>query len=447
MILKRWNGILQLAAWGMMALTSYGCGPGIRLSPSPLRDGAGVLFSSKTDLSGEMDGVAAESENIWFVNTNDTGLAPLTQNLNASLGSLSPAVSADGSKVVFHSLTSLGGSFNGAAANSYNIWIMNTDGSGLKALTQNQNGALHSRAASFSPNCAKIVFSSNMPLNGTWNGTPTGSSNIWTINADGTNPTPLTRNTNTLLNSFNPVFSPDGSKIAFASTTDLDGSAEWNGTRTPINIWVMNADGTGLTALTRNTTLAALDSQRPIFSPDGTKIIFSSATALDGSWNGTSAGTENIWVMNTDGSSRTALTRNQSVVAPSTNAEFSPDGTKIVFQSRTALSGAWSASPSAVDNIWVMTINGIERTALTKQASAPSAFPVFTPDGASIVFWSRGPFDEDFDTGTALTTDNLWVMSADGSGKVALTFNTSSTFNSSLSAPAIRKTGTCGGAQ
>jgi Tol biopolymer transport system component len=58
-----------------------------------------------------------------------------------------------------------------------------------------------------------------------------------------------------------PVFSPSGKRIAFASNTD--GNYE---------IYVMNADGTGLLRLTR----AAAEDTSPHWSPDETKIGFSS---------------------------------------------------------------------------------------------------------------------------------------------------------------------------
>ena len=58
-----------------------------------------------------------------------------------------------------------------------------------------------------------------------------------------------------------PVFSPDGQKIAFTSTRD--GNSE---------IYVMNADGTNQTRLTNNTAFDAW----PSFSPDSQKIIFTS---------------------------------------------------------------------------------------------------------------------------------------------------------------------------
>ena len=58
------------------------------------------------------------------------------------------------------------------------------------------------------------------------------------MNADGTGQTRLTNNA---AFDIEPAWSPDGTKIAFAS--DRDGNVE---------IYVMNADGTGQTRLTNN---------------------------------------------------------------------------------------------------------------------------------------------------------------------------------------------------
>ncbi len=61
--------------------------------------------------------------------------------------------------------------------------------------------------------------------------------------------------------SFDPSFSPDGSKVLFAD--DRDGDLE---------IYVVNADGTGMRALTDNDTRDFF----PSWSPDGSTIVFTS---------------------------------------------------------------------------------------------------------------------------------------------------------------------------
>ena len=58
-----------------------------------------------------------------------------------------------------------------------------------------------------------------------------------------------------------PVFSPDGTRIAFVSNSD--GNSE---------IYLMNADGTGVLRLTRDLA----NDINPYWSPDGKKLIFTS---------------------------------------------------------------------------------------------------------------------------------------------------------------------------
>ncbi len=74
-----------------------------------------------------------------------------------------------------------------------------------------------------------------------------------------------------------PMYSPDGMKLAFISTHDGDPE-----------IFVMNADGSGLKKLTDNTAVDAA----PSWSPDGGKIVFTSDRS----------GSFELYRMNPDGS-------------------------------------------------------------------------------------------------------------------------------------------------
>ena len=82
------------------------------------------------------------------------------------------------------------------------------------------------------------------------------------------------------------AWSPDGSRIAFASDRDGD----WD-------IYVMEADGTGQTKLTMN----RLFDLSPAWSSDGMRIAFDHAPAAD---------VTEIYSMNADGSEVTRLTNN-----------------------------------------------------------------------------------------------------------------------------------------
>ena len=94
-----------------------------------------------------------------------------------------------------------------------------------------------------------------------------------------------------------PAVSPDGSKIAFMSSTR--GATNWE-------IWVMNPDGSNPQRLTENGSNDGL----PAWSPDGQSIAFVSDQG--GVWS--------VWVMNADGSNQRKLF----------NMNGSPDG--IVLQ-------------------------------------------------------------------------------------------------------------------
>lgn len=74
-----------------------------------------------------------------------------------------------------------------------------------------------------------------------------------------------------------PIYSPNGLKIAFISTHDGDPE-----------IFVMNPDGTGVKKLTDNTHVDAA----PSWSPDGGKIVFTSDRS----------GSFELYRMNADGS-------------------------------------------------------------------------------------------------------------------------------------------------
>src|SRR3989442_15813046 len=85
----------------------------------------------------------------------------------------------------------------------------------------------------------------------------------------------------------------------------------------------VNADGTGLTALTNATAAGAL-SFAPQWSPDGTRVVFESSRKLDGSDAGNGNGTSNIWRVNADGTGLTALTNATAASASSPQPHRSP---------------------------------------------------------------------------------------------------------------------------
>ena len=141
---------------------------------------------------------------------------------------------------------------------------------------------------------------------------------IYVMNPDGSNPTRLTfSDSNTFCS--DPAWSPDRSKIAFMRETHTVPQP------TPQQIYVMNADGSNVVNVSNLPDASAAD-KTPAWSPDGTRIAFASTRF----GNVGIVGNVEIVVMNADGSGVTRLT-STSVSVVDTDPTWSPDSTKIAF--------------------------------------------------------------------------------------------------------------------
>jgi len=229
-----------------------------------------------------------------------------------------------------------------------NLWVMDADGSNPTRLSTNQGGA-----PAWSPDGKKIAYSVQ---------------DIYVMDADGSNVKQLTQNTGS---DFLPTWSPDGQKIAFESLRSG-----------PFEIWVMNADGSSQTQLTSSAAGAAYDAA---WSPDGQKIAFDNGY--------------DIYVMNADGSNVTQLTHGAQNLQPN----WSPDGQRIVFSSH--------RGDSDYFQLYVMHADGSALTRLTTSA-VDDMEPAWSPDGSSIAFSGRS-FDPEH-------TD-VYSIDADGSNRTQLT--------------------------
>jgi Tol biopolymer transport system component len=225
---------------------------------------------------------------IYAMNTDGTGVVQLTNN-NAD--DLWPAVSPDGSAIAFYTDRDGG----------EEIYVMNADGSGQRRLTTSGRA---DRQPTWSPNGGRIAFHQVVQ----------GFKQIFTIRPDGTGLRQLTNNN---FDDAEPAWSPDGLEIAF--TSDRDGNAE---------IYTMSAlDGetVGLTNLTNN---LGRDSH-PDWSPDGTMIMFDRNDAIiDAAWLGSSE----IMCMGSDGSGVVRMTTDTSAITDF-QPRWSPNSTRLVFVS------------------------------------------------------------------------------------------------------------------
>lgn len=255
------------------------------------------------------------------------------------------------------------------------IYVMNADGTNQTNISNNTQ--IDGNPA-WSSDGTKIAFDRLLsPLEDP----PSGYSEIFVMNADGTNQTRLTYSPEYVIE---PTWSPDGTKLAF--TTFVGGSSA--------DISVINADGTGQTNLQNSPN--SFD-KGPAWSPDGARIAYDSQRGTSGE----------IYVMNADGTGDTNLTN-------STSSDFDPawshDGTKIAFSSDRER----NAEGTFVFEIYVMNADGTDVRRITYGNNTSAHDPSWSPDGTKIVFFSYSHITNDFE---------VFVINADGTGLVNVSNN------------------------
>jgi len=227
------------------------------------------------------------------------------------------------------------------------VFVMNPDGSGVTQLTHN---TVNDLIPLWSPGGTRITF-----------GRCTALCDVVVINADGSGETVVTND------GFPGAWSPDGNRIAFGRSDGM---------------FIINADGSGLVRVADPQFVTG-------WSPDGRQLML--GNNFDGDFE--------IFALNLDGSGVTRLTDN---TANDGGADWSPDGTRIVFS---------SDRDGGDFDIFVMNADGSGVTQLTDHPARDDG-AAWSPDGTRIAFNSDRDGDEE-----------IFVMNADGSGVIQLTFN------------------------
>lgn len=181
--------------------------PAADITPTFSPDGRQIAFVSERDGNRE----------VYVCNADGTAQRRLT---NDPAPDIHPAWSADGRRLIFSS------SRGNRDPEDFDIYSMNPDGTDVKQITR---GPTIDTYASWSPDGRRIV--TRRVVN--------GNNEVFVMDADGGNARNLTNDPK----SYDgwPVWSPDGKRIAFAAGPDG---------QSPHRVCIMNADGSGRSALT-----------------------------------------------------------------------------------------------------------------------------------------------------------------------------------------------------
>ena len=161
--------------------------------------------------------------------------------------------------------------FDGAAGDSYRIYISNLDGSGVHTIRSSED--VEVQPVMNPKNSNVIAFTSGR------SGTP----QIYTMDASGGS---LTRVTNGIGEAHNAAWAPDGNHIAFTWTQGYEPGN--------LNIFIIDPANGSYTQLTHGEG----KNENPTWAPDGVHIAFTS----------TRSGKEQIWTMLADGTNPKQLT-------------------------------------------------------------------------------------------------------------------------------------------
>ena len=235
--------------------------------------------------------------------------------------------------------------FSSKRSGNYDIYIMDIKGENLQKLTNHPRNEF---SPTFSPDGQRMAYVSSRH---------DGYREIYVMNL---NTKVSHRLTNHPKHDSNPVWSPDGRWIAFDSNRE--------GTH---DIYKIQPDGENLQRLTHGER----NSYNAAWSPDSQFIAFGSSRKPPG-----------IYIMDADGGNPRHLANQPRV---GRTPSWSPDGKQIAFSDNIILEGNQDILfRGRGKDIYTVNVDGSDLRQRTRHPAVDWA-PVWSPDGQSIVYYSK----------------------------------------------------------
>lgn len=349
----------RVRGWGVVAtavvLLVSACSS--TASPRPplptIQPGAGdtIAFERYEEVDDSSGNITSNSYLIYVIKSDGSGLKPLTHGRVDR----SPTWSPDGAAIAYV----------GSCGPDDRMYICraNRDGSGVTRLGDSSDAS-----PTWSADGASIAFLRSAPPSG-----------VYRMRADGSGTVQLTKGfVTTRFDGYledevaSLSWSPDGTRIAVV----MSGSGECP----PSDIGIVKADGSGASPVEHFPP--SLTARSVAWSPDGKRLAFGSVHCSDPGF-----GERDLVVMNADGSEVGAPVRGYGTA-------WSPDSTNIAI--------------AADDGLYVVNVDGTGLRRVTEAAGSAGALwaPTWSPDGTQLVAGSQ---------------HGLFLVNADGTGLRQLT--------------------------
>ncbi|MEX2555948.1 MAG: hypothetical protein WEB06_09970 [Actinomycetota bacterium] len=258
--------------------------------------------------------------------------------------------------------------FSSSRTGTAQIYVMNEDGSGQTRLTD--SAPFDDMQPAWSPDGTRVAFTRGI----VYQSANLVASRIVVMDAGGGNEVVVADEPGV---NVRPAWSPDGKRLLYGHGINPS----------PLDVWVMNADGSDKHAVTTSG-----DAYPAAWSPDGSQIVFGTQ-ALD------------IWVMDDDGANQTRLTTTADNYTPN----WAPSD-RIVFTSTRDGGGR---------QVYSMEPDGTDQTRLVEDG-AENKFPAWSPDGSRIAY-SRSTIPCVGAACNLIGGYEIYVMNADGSSQTRIT--------------------------